>query len=349
MWEIVLYVFLIAIGIALIVKCGDWFVDSASWVAKISGIPTFVIGATIVSLGTTLPEIITSCIAAGQGSVELAIGNAVGSVNANTGLIMGISIIFIPAVIKRKDFWPKAALLLLAIAGLWGACFPKLLYLGLAFAILAVFVLFIIENLWSAKKHAKEENLENSGESVEKTPKEKYRPKNKKEVVKYIVLFVIGAAGIAGGAFLLSTFGEKLALKIGDLAGIDHGIMASIVGVTVIAIGTSLPELTTTIIAISKKEHDLSVGNIIGANIIDIALILPLCSIISAISTGNPLPVNNQTLYVDLPYCLLAAAIAVVPPLIFKKFHRWQGIALLGTYAAYITVLLLHTFGVIVF
>ena len=349
MWMIVLYIFLIAVGIALIVKCGDWFVDSASWVAKISGIPTFVIGATIVSLGTTLPEIITSCIAAGQGSVELAIGNAVGSVNANTGLILGISLLFIPAVIERKKFWPKAALLLGAIGVLWAVCFPKVLYFYLSFAVLAVFVLFIIENLFSAKRAAKEENQENSGENIENSKPEKYRPKDKKEVAKYIILFIVGAAGIAGGAFLLSTFGEKLALKIGDMAGIDHGLMASIVGVTVIAIGTSLPELTTTIIAITKKEHDLSVGNIIGANIIDIALILPLCSFISAISTGNPLPVNTQTLYLDLPFCIFAAAVAVVPPLIFKKFHRWQGIALLTAYAGYIAVLFLHTFGVIVF
>lgn len=350
--DIFLYVVLIAVGIALIVKCGDWFVDSASWVAKISGVPTFVIGATIVSLGTTLPEIITSCIAAGQGSVELAIGNAVGSVNANIGLIMAISLMFIPAIISRKDFFPKAGLLIIAIGTLWAVCIPGQLYLGLSFIVLAIFVTFIIENLLSAKRHKAEEINEESyntedGEQVEK--KEKYRPKDKKEVVKYIILFIIGAAGIAGGAFLLSTFGEKLALRIGELAGIDKHLMAGIVGVTIIAIGTSLPELTTTIIAITKKQHELSIGNIIGANIIDIALILPLCTIISTIATGQPLPVNTQTLYLDLPYCLLAASIAVIPPLIFKKTMRWQGFVLIGTYACYITLLFLRTFGVLVF
>ena len=346
--DIFLYVVLIVVGIALIVKCGDWFVDSASWVAKISGIPTFVIGATIVSLGTTLPEIITSCIAAGQGSVELAIGNAVGSVNANIGLIMAISLMFIPAIISRKDFFPKAGLLILAIGSLWAVCIPGQLYLGLSFIILGIFALFIVENLLSAKRHkAKEindESFENEG-----VKEEKYRPKGGKEIAKYIILFIIGAAGIAGGAFLLSTFGEKLALRIGDLAGVDPSLMSSIVGVTIIAIGTSLPELTTTIIAITKKQHELSIGNIIGANIIDITLILPLCTIISAISTGNPLPVNTQTLYLDLPYCLLAASLAVVPPLIFKKTMRWQGFVLIATYAGYITLLFLRTFGVLTF
>lgn len=344
--DIFLYVVLIAVGIALIVKCGDWFVDSASWVAKISGIPTFVIGATIVSLGTTLPEIITSCIAAGQGSVELAIGNAVGSVNANIGLIMALSLIFIPAAIVRKDFWPKAALLILAIGSLLCVCLPGKLYLGLSFIVLAVFVAFIIENLLSAKAH-KAKEIDNESYNEDEPKEGKYRPKDGKEIAKYVILFIVGAAGIAGGAFLLSTFGEKLALRIGELAGIDAGIMASIVGVTIIAIGTSLPELVTTIVAIKKKEHDLSVGNIIGANIIDITLILPLCCIISAISTGQPLPVNTQTLYLDLPYCLLVACIAVIPPLFLKKFMRWQGITIMGTYVVYMVLLFLRAFGVL--
>ena len=346
--DIFLYVVLIAVGIALIVKCGDWFVDSASWVAKISGIPTFVIGATIVSLGTTLPEIITSCIAAAQGSVELAIGNAVGSVNANIGLIMAISLMFIPALISRRDFFPKAGLLILAIGSLWAVCIPGKLYLGLSFIILAIFVAFIVENLLSAKRHKAKEINDESFEN-DQVKEEKYKPKDGKEIAKYIILFIVGAAGIAGGAFLLSTFGEKLALRIGDLAGVDPSVMSSIVGVTIIAIGTSLPELTTTIIAITKKQHELSIGNIIGANIIDITLILPLCTIISAISTGNALPVNAQTLYLDLPYCLLAASLAVVPPLIFKKTMRWQGFVLIATYAGYITLLFLRTFGVLTF
>ena len=344
--DIFLYVVLIAVGIALIVKCGDWFVDSASWVARISGIPTFVIGATIVSLGTTLPEIITSCIAAGQGSVELAIGNAVGSVNANIGLIMAISLMFIPAAIVRKEFWPKAALLIIAIGSLWAVCAPGQLHFALSFIILAIFAAFIVENLLSAKRH-KAEQINEESYNEDQPKEEKYKPKDGKEIAKYVILFVIGAAGIAGGAFLLSTFGEKLALRIGELAGIESSIMAGIVGVTIIAIGTSLPELTTTIIAITKKQHELSVGNIIGANIIDITLILPLCAIISAISTGQPLPVNTQTLYLDIPYCLLAASIAVVPPLIFKKTMRWQGFVLIATYAGYITLLFLRTFGIL--
>ena len=259
---------------------------------------------------------------------------------------MALSLMFIPAAIVRKDFWPKAALLILAIGSLLCVSLPGKLYLGLSFIVLAVFVAFIIENLLSAKAH-KAKEIDNESYNEDEPKEGKYRPKDGKEIAKYVILFIVGAAGIAGGAFLLSTFGEKLALRIGELAGIDAGIMASIVGVTIIAIGTSLPELVTTIVAIKKKEHDLSVGNIIGANIIDITLILPLCCIISAISTGQPLPVNTQTLYLDLPYCLLVACIAVIPPLFLKKFMRWQGITIMGTYVVYMVLLFLRAFGVL--
>jgi len=330
--DLFICIVLLLVGLVLIVKGGDFFVDAASWIAKVSGIPTFVIGATIVSLATTLPEILVSSISAATGSVEIAIGNAVGSVNANVALIMGISLFCMPAVFDRKAYLPKSILLLVAVGTLWACSSSGNLPLGLAFVVLTIFVVFIIENLLSAKKSAANE---------EKT--ERYKPKDKKEIIKNIVLFVLGAAGIAGGAMLLSTYGEKLAYIIGDAAGIPTEVMAGIVGVTIIAVGTSLPELTTTIIAIKKKQSELSVGNIVGANIIDITLILPLCSMIS----GGSLPVANQSLYFDMPFCLIVCAVALVPSLIRGKFARWQGATLLVLYAAYLTFLLLNTFGVV--
>jgi len=335
--DIFICILLIIVGLALIVKGGDWFVDSASWMAKVSGIPTFIIGATIVSLGTTLPEILTSCISSAQGSIDLAVGNAVGSVNANIGLIMGISIVCMPVAVKRKEFIGKALILISAIIALWLCTFKGQLILGLAFLILAFFIVFICENVYSAKRAAKErEALGERDNEQEGYVNGKYKPKNKQEIWKNIIFFVLGAAGIAGGAILLSTYGQKLAIIC--------GIPAEIVGVTIVAIGTSLPELVTTITAIIKKNSELSIGNIVGANIIDITLILPLCAFIS----GGNLPVNTQTVILDIPFCLFVAAIALVPPLICKRLHRWQGITMLTAYAAYITVLVLITTKVIV-
>lgn len=335
--EVFLCIVLLIVGLVLIVKGGDWFVDAASWIAKVSGIPTFIIGATIVSIATTLPEILVSSISAGSGNVEIAVGNAVGSVNANIGIIMALSLCFIPGIFDRKSYLPKALLLIGGITILWVSCLIGKGELTIVASILliVVFGIFITENLISSKREAA---LKNESE-------EKYKPKDGKEIAKNIFLFIVGAGCIAGGAMLLSDNGEKLAMIIGTACGVDEGVMAGLVGVTIIAIGTSLPELTTTIIAISKKQSDLSVGNVIGANIIDITLILPLSSFIS----GGSLPVEplNQSLYLNMPYCLIVSLVALVPAIICGKFKRWQGIAMLSLYAVYLCILICNVFGVI--
>ena len=114
------YILLLALGILLVVKGGDWFVDAASWIAEVSGIPTFIIGATIVSVATTLPEILVSSISAAEGQAAMAIGNAVGSVNCNIALIMAFSLVFIAPSFNRKDFMTKAIILIATISVLWG-------------------------------------------------------------------------------------------------------------------------------------------------------------------------------------------------------------------------------------
>lgn len=353
------------IGIILVVKGGDWFVDAASWMAEVSGIPTFIIGATIVSLATTLPEILVSSISAAQGSAGLAIGNAVGSVNCNIALIMAISLIFMPAAFKRKDYAAKMILLILAIGILWLLCtIGEVLNWWQALIILAIFVAFMIENVLSAKKHAKElamdrtdeirrERLKSEGVKVllysdflqETTPFKTYEKTVTlkrtgelipvKVIVKNILLFIIGAGAIVGGAELMSIYGEKLA----KLCGVPD----EIIGVTILAVGTSLPELVTTITAITKGKSDLSVGNVIGANIIDITLILSICAFISAGKFGFDLPVNAQCLTLDFPFCFAAAVVALIPALIRGKFSRWQGVLMLLGYVAYLVILILST------
>ena len=139
---------------------------------------------------------------------------------------------------------------------------------------------------------------------------------------------MLGTAGIVVGARLLVDNGQILAIRL--------GIPEAVVGVTLIAIGTSLPELVTTITAVSKKHGALSVGNIIGANIIDTTLIVPLCGFVS----GEALPAAAQSIILDMPVCLLTAAIAIIPMLICKKLMRWQGVALLSVYAAYLFVMI---------
>ncbi|MCR2045799.1 calcium/sodium antiporter [Acetatifactor muris] len=311
--ELALTVFLFLVGIVFIVKGGDYFVDAASWIAEVSGIPKLIIGATIVSLATTLPEMLVSVMAAAKGSVDMAIGNAVGSVTANIGLIMAISLICMPAVIKRRDYLLKS-ILMLAAAGLIVACgFSGQTTMPISIVLILIFCVFLWENVTSAKKAM-------TGQGSEGTRR---KPQGK-EIPVNVTKFIVGAVGIVWGADLLVDNGSTLA----TLAGVPERV----IGVTIIAVGTSLPELITTITAIIKKQSSLSVGNILGANIIDLTLILPLSSFVS----GKALPIAEASARYDLPACLVVGCIALIPTMITRKFQKWQGILLLLAYGIYL-------------
>lgn len=311
---------LFLVGLVLIVKGGDFFVDAATWIAEVSGIPKILVGATVVSFATTLPELLVSLIAAGNGDTSMAIGNAVGSVTANLGLIFAILMVACPGRTDRKDFMLKALLMLssalvLVVFGFFGE-----LSWGGSVLLIVIYVAFMFFNVKDAK--AAMLKGDEHGEEEEKPVA------NKKTVTVNIVKFVVGAAMTAFGAIFLVDNGEIIAA---DLMHIPVPIVSAIF----IAIGTSLPELVTAITAIIKKQGALSVGNIIGANIIDLSVILPLCSLIG----GKAVPFIAQNIYLDLPVCLCISAIILVPTLISQKISRWQGILSLCVYAAYISVM----------
>ena len=309
------------VGLVLTIKGGDWFVDSASWFAEATGIPKFVVGATVVSFATTLPELLVSVRAAMNGSAQLAIGNAIGSVTANTTLIMGVSLVAMAGVVSRRDFSLKGGLLLAAIIGLTVLSLGGYLPVWSAFVLWTIFIIFMVSNLIEGKKGAVLEKPESF---------------EKKEIPSKILFFILGTASIVFGAEFLVSSGKTIASGI--------GISEAIIGFTVIALGTSLPELVTTLTAIRKKENSLSVGNIIGANIIDTTLILPLCAVIN----GQALPVDRINLVFDFPVCIAACAVAIVPTIIQGRFKKWQGYALLAIYALYMLFLVLNEVGVVV-
>ena len=314
-------VFFVA-GLVLVIKGGDWFVDSASWFAEATGIPKFIVGATVVSFATTLPELLVSVRAALNGSAQLAIGNAIGSVTANTTLIMGVSLVAMAGVINRKAIAIRGGLLIGAVAGLTLLSLSGALPTWSAFILWAIFLAFMVINLLEGK------NSEGGEEKADY---------DKKEIPSRILWFVIGTASIIFGAEFLVASGKTIASNI--------GISETIIGFTVIALGTSLPELVTTLTAIRKKENSLSVGNIIGANIIDTTLILPLCAVLG----GEALPVDRVNLVFDFPVCLGACAIAIVPTVIQGRFKKWQGYALLTVYALYMLLLILKELKVVNF
>lgn len=312
--ELALTIFLFALGVLFIIKGGDWFVDSAAWMAEVTGIPKFIIGATIVSLATTLPEMIVSVMAALEGKVDMAVGNAVGSVTANTGLILAVSVLAIPAMVNRRHFDRKALILIAVTAILWLLSWLGMVNIWTGIVLFVLFFLYLADNISSARS----EDGQETRAAFEK-----------REVPKRLLFFVLGTVGIVVGARLLVDNGSELARIM--------GVPENIIGLTFVAIGTSLPELVTTITAIVKKQASLSVGNILGANVIDIALILPICAAV----TGGTLPVNPQTFLLDLPVCLLVTCIAMVPVLFTGKFRRWQGVTLLCVYVGYLVIMVI--------
>jgi cation:H+ antiporter len=282
-----------------------------------------------------------------KASPDMAIGNAVGSVVFNSGVIMAIALIAQPFLIKRKDYAFKGILLtavmaLLFVFSLLGVN-DKVININTngnfgiigAIILLCLFIVFIVENVVSAKRNALEnkqlssaqveEQLgEQSGETIEEKP-----VVNRKSILINLTKLIGGAIGIAGGAILLKDNAVELCLLF--------GISEALIGVTILAIGTSLPELVTMIIAVKKGEASLSIGNIIGANIFNLVLVS------GAAIAINPFKVpaeatfmgNNASLIFDIPIVFGVMAVMTLPPLFKGKLYRWQGIALLGLYAAY--------------
>lgn len=309
--DLVLMIAIFIAGLILIIKGGGYFVDAASWIAGVSGIPKVIVGATIVSVATTMPEMIVSVMAAGQGKADMSVGNAVGSVTANLGLIMAIAILCMPGPIRRRDYFVKSILMLAAAAIIAAAGRRGAVERGLSLLLLAVFGAFLVENVRSAAAAG------GRGRTSRAAPE-------KRAVLINGVKFVMGAVGVVLGADLLVDSGSALA----RLAGVSERM----IGVTIVAVGTSLPELVTTAAAVVKKQSALSVGNILGANIIDLTLILPL----SGLLAGQAMPISAAAGRLDLPACLLVGAAAVLPPMFTRKFQRWQGAALLSLYAGYL-------------
>ena len=308
---------LFAAGLLCIIKGGDLFVDAASWIAEASGIPKFIIGATVVSFATTMPEMLVSVFAALQGNADIAVGNAVGSVTANVGLIMCVALICMECAMTRRQFGVKACLLLAAILALFGFTRDGQLSVLESVLILIIFVGFLVESLIAARQ-----------EQGSELPAQEERPKiDKKSVLLNIGKFLLGAAGIVLGAQLLIDNGSALARML--------GVPDAVIAATMIAIGTSLPELVTTLTAIKKKQASLSVGNIIGANIMDLTLIMPLCAVIQ----GKPMTVERQGMLLDIPACLIICAAALIPALVQGKFKRWIGYLIGGLYIAYLIIM----------
>ncbi len=236
------------------------------------------------------------------------------TVLGNSGIfwiILAVLFLCIPKY-RKMGLGMGAALLLVLCRGGVLPFLPSL-------ALFAVFAVYLWNNVVDAK----------AGMAASRSEHPARRTTSHRQMVMKLGMFAIGIAAIVVGSRLLIDYGSELALLL--------GVPSSIIGVTMVAIGTSLPELVTTLTAIAKKEASMSVGNIIGANVIDLTMILPVCSAVS----GGTLTIGSQTTALDLPVCLALCCVAAVPPLLKGKFYRWQGVLMLAVYAAYVVILVM--------
>ena len=340
-------ILLLAVGFVLLIKGGDWFVDGATGIARRFHLPEILIGATVVSIGTTLPEVMVSAGAALQGSGSIAYGNALGSIICNTALIAALTISIKPGPAARKSLVLPVAFFFISAAVYCTAAYVFGAFsLAVGIVLLAIFVTYMLLTVLRMKQTAAttqtvlEEELSGvptseaalEAASGEDHVVETVEAGTKDTLFKDIVLLVVGAALIAVGADLLVDNATVLA----EMAGISE----KVIGLTIVALGTSLPELVTAITSLIKGHGSLSLGNIIGANLFNLVLVSGMAV------TLNPfdLPVSgviggiNSSLIIDLPVMLGVMLILTVPTLIMQKLSRWQGILLLGIYAAFCAV-----------
>ncbi len=305
-----------SIGLLMLVKGGDWFVDSAVWIARITGVPEVVIGATVVSIATTLPELFVSSIACIEGHPDMAIGNAVGSVICNTGLVLGLTTLLSPSrIINPRIFCLNGFLL---------AAYGLIIYLMAADTmigsldsglLLLLFAAYIIINFAVIRYKKSEGQMNHIDHMTIKL----------RDTIVNFSKFVLGITLVVVGADILVEYGSYIAILI--------GVPAGVLSLTLIALGTSLPELTTSLSALIKGHKFISMGNIIGANILNISMVMGVSSHFSNI------PVKPRNLYLDLPVSLLLIAVLLIPCIIKKRTSRLQSAVLVAVYTAYILLL----------
>ncbi len=321
----------LAVGFVLLIKGGDWFVDGATGIARRFRLPELLIGATVVSIGTTLPEVMVSAGAAFQGSGSIAYGNAIGSIICNAALIAAITIAIKPGPAVRKSmllpvtFFFGAAAFYCGIAYFTGR-FSRAVGIILLCTFFAYMTLTVMRMRKSAATvEAAEENEESGADTAEEHAKKGF----KDSLLKDIILLALGAALIAVGADLLVDNAIIVAEKC--------GVSEKVIGLTIVALGTSLPELVTAITALAKGHGALSLGNIIGANLFNLVLVSGAAITISPfdIPVSGTIGGINSSLVLDIPVMISVMAIMTVPALFRQKLSRWQGVSLLGIYAAF--------------
>ena len=324
-WEMVLCIVLITVGMALLIKGADWFVDGASSIAKAMHIPALVIGLTLVSIGTSMPEFSVSLTSSIKGLNDMSFGNVIGSNIFNTFVVIGVSAILTPLVVS-KEMQKYDIPILVGIYGLLAVfsfvITPNIIQVWESIILFSLTFIYTAFLIFRSRKEIAEE-------------KEKAKIDDGSKKRKWyinLLLVAVGLAGIIFGGDLVVDNAAKFAKFL--------GMSELLVGLTIVAVGTSLPELVTSIVAAKKGENDIAIGNAIGSCLFNIVLILGLCSTIA------PAAVATSSL-VDVVVMILSAVVVFVFSIKSKKVNRWQGVVMVIMYACYLTFIVLRDTGVL--
>lgn len=310
-------VFLFLLGFILITKGADIFINYTVIIGKKTNISELILGATIVSFATTLPELTVSLFASLEGHTTMSLGNAVGSIICNTGLVLGLVGLISPFKVDKSMFFSKSVLLLISVI--------LLIVFGLDGNITKndglILLIMLAIYMYTNYKSVADEN-----KKISKSSRKKENT-NVSELICIGIFFVLGLIMMVVGSRLLVDNGVKIAQVI--------GIPQGVISLTVIALGTSLPELVSSITAIKKKHHAISVGNVLGANILNIVSVIGISAI------PNNIPILSQTMKIDFPFMIVLLLVLILPTIKKDRIYRWQGLLMLLIYFTYITTMYL--------
>jgi cation:H+ antiporter len=301
---------LILIGLVLVATGGDLFVDSSVYIGKALRIPRIIIGGTLVSLATTMPELVVSALASSAGDSGIALGNAVGSCICNVGLIVGTLALLTPVEVERRDFSRRVAWMLSAAVLVVIFTFDRTLSRPLAGVLMALAFVYLAWDYLNIRRYQAEASADESA------------PPDTSQLSRSIGMFALGAGLILIGSNFLVTSGQALAAAL--------GVPSIIIGLSVVAVGTSLPELVTGVSAARKGVPDLSLGNIIGANILNLYLIVGLSG------TIHPLTLDAFTQFYSFGWLAVFFTAVVALAARTGRFHRSGGLVLLALYVVYL-------------
>ncbi|NMS90414.1 calcium/sodium antiporter [Clostridioides difficile] len=320
-------VILFLVGFLLITKGADIFINCTVEIGRKTNISEIILGATIVSFATTLPEFTVSLLASIDGHTTMSLGNAVGSIICNTGLALGLVVFISPYNVDKKMFFSKSLLLIVSVIVLILLGLDGVITRGDSLLLIIILIFYMVNNYRSVVgKSTKNRNIKNSTIKDIPTKKSKsFKGFSVVEILKILALFATGLIMMIIGSQILIESG----IRIASFLNIPQGI----VSLTIIALGTSLPEIVSSITAIRKNHHEISVGNILGANILNIV------SVIAVSAIPNNIPILSQNRQLDIPFMILLLLIVIVPTLKSNRLSRIQGILMLFTYFLYISIL----------